>query len=146
MNFKQVSLHEILSNRDKQGIISERRRRATSLTRPILGEKRMKQEREARQSMMGLRTWLCYVEIILMSTVIENIFFALFSSPWSWIEYCNSTHKTQTMKPVCTLMFLTMLYTTVWSIFPNYKCSNISVGSENAPQLRHTPQLRCQVE
>jgi hypothetical protein len=79
MNFKPVSLHEILSDRDKQGIISEeRRRRATSLTRPILDEKRMKQEREARQSMISLRTWLCYIEIILTSTVIENIFLPFF--------------------------------------------------------------------
>jgi hypothetical protein len=77
VNFKPVSLHEILSNRDKQEIISERRRRATSLTRPIVDEKRMKQEREAQQSMTGLGTWVCYIEIILTSTVIEN-FFALF--------------------------------------------------------------------
>jgi hypothetical protein len=56
VNFKPVSLHEILSDRDKQGIISERRRRATSLTRPILDEKRIKQERGAPQSMTGLRT------------------------------------------------------------------------------------------
>jgi predicted metalloendopeptidase len=81
VNFKWVSLHEILSDRDKQGIISEQRRRATSLTRPILDEKRMKQEREAQQSMTGLGTWLCYVEIILTSTVIENIFLPFFSSP-----------------------------------------------------------------
>ena len=146
MNFKPVSLHEILSDRDKQGIISERRRRATSLTRPIFDEKRIKQERGAWQSMMGLRTWLCYVEIIQASTVIGNIFLPFFFSPWSCINIYNSTHKTQTIKPACTLMFLTMLYTTVWSISINYKCSNISVGSENAPQLRHMPQLRRQVE
>jgi hypothetical protein len=73
-------------------------------------------------------------------------FLPFFSSPWSWIEYCNSTHNTQTMKPVCTLMFLTMLCTTVWSIFPNYKCSNISVGSESVPHMRHMPHMRQQVE
>jgi hypothetical protein len=72
VTFKPVSLHEIVSNRDKQGIISEQSRRATSLTRPIFDEKRMKQERGARQSMMGLRTQLCYVEIILASTVMEK--------------------------------------------------------------------------
>jgi hypothetical protein len=78
VNFKPVSLHEILSNRDKQGIISEQPSCATSLTRQIFDEKRMKQERGARQSMMGLRAWLCYVETILASTVIGNIFFAFF--------------------------------------------------------------------
>ena len=131
MNFKPVSLHEILSDRDKQGIISEWQRRATSLTRPIFDEKRIKQERGAWQSMTGLRTWLCYVEIILASTVI-GIFLPIFFSPWSCINICNSTHKTQTIKPVCTLMFSTMFYTTVWSISYNYKCSNISVGSESS--------------
>jgi hypothetical protein len=79
VNFKPVSLHEILSYRDKQGITSEQRRRATSLTRPIFDEKRMKQERGAWQSMMGLRKWLCYIDIILASTVTENIFLPFFS-------------------------------------------------------------------
>jgi hypothetical protein len=79
VNFKPVSLHEILSNRDKQEINSERPRRATSLTRPIFDEKRMKHERGARQSMTGLRTWLCYVEIILASTAIEKFFCPFFS-------------------------------------------------------------------
>ena len=79
MNFKLVSLHEILSDRDKQGIISEQRRRATSLTRPIFDEKRIKQEKGAQQSVTGLRTWLRYVETILASTVIGNIFLLFFS-------------------------------------------------------------------
>jgi hypothetical protein len=46
VNFKPVSLHEILSNRDKQGIISEQQMSTTSLTRPIFDEKRMKQGEE----------------------------------------------------------------------------------------------------
>jgi hypothetical protein len=75
VNFKPVSLLEILSDKDKQGIMSEWPRKATSLTRPIFDEKRMKWERGAQQSMTGLQTWLCYIEI----TVIWNIFLPFFS-------------------------------------------------------------------
>jgi hypothetical protein len=156
--YKKTSLKQWISNRSlsmrscptgtNKGSSVSNQGGLTSLTWPTLDEKRMKQERGAQQSMTGLRTWLCYIEILLASTVIENIFFALFSSPWSCIEYCNSAHKTQTIGPVCTLMFSTMLYMTVWSIFFNYKCSHISIGSENVPHMRHShmPHMRQQVE
>jgi hypothetical protein len=53
VNFKPVSLHEILSNRDKQGIIREQRRSATSLQMLVSDHKDETRERGAQQSMMG---------------------------------------------------------------------------------------------
>jgi hypothetical protein len=71
VNFKPVSLHEILTNRDKQGIISEWRRSATSLTRPDFDEGDETRERSPTVS-DTLENILCYVQNVLASTVIEK--------------------------------------------------------------------------
>jgi hypothetical protein len=70
VNSKLVSLCENLSDRDKEGMINEQRKRATTLTRLIFDEGDEMRERSLRQLLMGWRMWLCNVKNVLASTVI----------------------------------------------------------------------------
>jgi hypothetical protein len=98
VNFKPVSLHKILSDRDKQGIISEQRRGATSLTRTILDEE--DERREEPDCQCCLRTWLCYIENILASTIIGIfLFFACHDHALIPVEDCRPNIEVQVSIP-----------------------------------------------